>query len=164
MIATVSFVLAFVLIAGTVVFLAFGGGGRGARKNPGRESRASRNFTWVMLGIIAVIGVGAPIAVVAANKHNQSKQAPGGVTLSDAEQQGRKVFAKNCSTCHQLNSANAVGRVGPNLDVIRPVEALTLNAIEQGRARGQGQMPAGLVDGQDAKNVAAYVAATAGRN
>jgi mono/diheme cytochrome c family protein len=163
-IATASFVLAFLLIGGTVVFLAFGGGGRGARQNLHRQSRGSRNFTWVMLGLLTVFGIGVPVAVVAANRNNQSKQAPGGVELTASQQEGRKVFAKNCSTCHQLKSANAVGRVGPNLDVIRPVAALTLNAIQMGRARGQGQMPAGLVDGEDAKNVADYVAATAGRN
>ncbi len=164
MIATVSFVLAFVLIGGTVVFFAFGGSGRGARQNLHRQTRTSRNVTWALLSLLTVFGIGVPIAVVAVNRNTQSKQAPGGVELTAAQQKGRKVFAKNCSTCHQLKSANAVGRVGPSLDAIRPVAALTLNAIEMGRARGQGQMPAGLIDGQDAKNVADYVAATAGRN
>ncbi|MEA2255541.1 MAG: hypothetical protein QOG35_1586, partial [Solirubrobacteraceae bacterium] len=49
-----------------------------------------------------------------------------------------------------------------NLDNLHPPRALVLDAIEQGRARGQGQMPAGLVDGQDAKDVAAFVVAVAG--
>ncbi|MCW2959198.1 MAG: c-type cytochrome [Solirubrobacterales bacterium] len=164
MIATASFVLAFLLIGGTVVFLAFRGGGRGARRNPQRQSRASRNATTAAFLLLTAFGLGVPIAVVVANRDNQSKQAPGGVKLTASQQEGRKVFAKNCSTCHQLKSANAVGRVGPNLDVIRPVEALTLNAIKVGRARGMGQMPAGLIDGEDAKNVADYVAATAGRD
>jgi mono/diheme cytochrome c family protein len=53
--------------------------------------------------------------------------------------------------------------VGPNLDVLRPPPALTVNAIQQGRARGQGQMPAGLLAGEDAENVANYIAAVAGR-
>jgi mono/diheme cytochrome c family protein len=163
-IATVSFVLAFLLIGATVVFLAFGGNARGARRNLHRQSRASRTTTSVVFVLITAFGFGIPVAVIAANKANQSKQAPGGVKLTASQEAGRKVFAKNCSTCHQLKSANAVGRVGPNLDVIRPPAALTLNAIQMGRARGMGQMPAGLIDGQDAKNVAAYVAATAGRN
>jgi cytochrome c551 len=37
-----------------------------------------------------------------------------------------------------------------------------LNAIKFGRARGQGQMPADLVDGQDAQAVAQFIASTAG--
>jgi mono/diheme cytochrome c family protein len=56
-----------------------------------------------------------------------------------------------------------VGKVGPNLDQLRPPKALILDAIKNGRARGQGQMPAGLVDGQDAQDVADFVAKVAGR-
>ena len=90
------------------------------------------------------------------------QQAPGGVDLTAAEVKGRSVFALKCSTCHTLSASNAVGRVGPNLDNLRPPKGLVLDAIKNGRARGQGQMPAGLVDGEDAQNVAAYIAATAG--
>lgn len=165
MIATAAFVLAFVTIGSSVVFLAFGGGPRGARKNLHRQGRAGSRFAVLAtVGITLVFGAGVPVAVIAANTDNQSKQAPGGVKLSDAQQHGRRVFAKNCSTCHTLKSANAVGKVGPSLDQIRPPAGLTLNAIQLGRARGQGQMPAGLVDGKDAKDVASYVAATAGRD
>lgn len=163
MIATAAFVLGFLTVGLTVVFLAFGGGPRGARRNLHRQGRGGNSFALsVTLVITVAFGAGIPIAVLASNHDNQSKKAPGGVKLSSAQQSGRKVFAKNCSTCHTLAAANAVGKVGPNLDQIRPVAALTLNAIQLGRARGMGQMPAGLVDGQDAKNVASFVAATAG--
>ena len=37
------------------------------------------------------------------------------------------------------------------------------DAIKNGRARGAGQMPAELLDGQDAQNVANFVAQVAGR-
>ena len=50
-----------------------------------------------------------------------------------------------------------------NLDVLRPPSGLVENAVLQGRARGNGNMPAGLFSGEDAKQVAAYVAAVAGR-
>lgn len=163
MIATAAFVLGFLTVGLTVVFLAFGGGPRGARRNLHRQSRGGNKFALsVMLVVTVAFGAGIPVAVLAANHDNQSKKAPGGVKLTASEQHGRKIFAKNCSTCHTLAASNAVGKVGPSLDQIRPVAALTLNAIQLGRARGQGQMPAGLVDGQDAKDVAAYVAATAG--
>ena len=56
-------------------------------------------------------------------------------------------------------ASNAVGKVGPNLDALRPPKVLVIDAIKKGRAQGRGQMPAGLVDGQDAQDVAAYVAA-----
>ena len=37
-----------------------------------------------------------------------------------------------------------------------------LNAIEEGRARGHGQMPALLYQGKEAEDVADFVAAVAG--
>jgi mono/diheme cytochrome c family protein len=101
--------------------------------------------------------------VLATNGGNhKSGEAVGGVDLSSAQVNGRKLFAKNCATCHTLRAVNAVGKVGPNLDQLRPPAALVLNAVNTGRARGNGQMPADLVTGQDAKDVAAFVGAVAG--
>ena len=56
-----------------------------------------------------------------------------------------------------------MGRVGPNLDVLRPPKELVLDAIDKGRALGMGQMPAQVVEGKEAEDVAAFVAKTAGR-
>jgi mono/diheme cytochrome c family protein len=83
---------------------------------------------------------------------------------------GKKLFASSCASCHTLSHANSTGTVGPNLD----------DAFRQDRADGvkstsieglvsywiqypntQGAMPAMLVKGQDAQNVAAYVARVA---
>jgi mono/diheme cytochrome c family protein len=164
MIATAAFVLVFLIIGLSVVFVAMGGGARGARERMHGQSRAGRRMAFAITGVVILaFGAGIPAAVIARNNIHQSKQATGGVDLSSFEQDGRAIFARNCSTCHTLKAANAVGRVGPNLDAIRPPKALVLNAIKLGRARGTGQMPADLVDGQDAQKVAAFVAATAGR-
>jgi mono/diheme cytochrome c family protein len=83
---------------------------------------------------------------------------------------GKKLFASNCASCHTLSHANSTGTVGPNLD----------DAFRQDRADGvkstsieglvsywiqypntQGAMPAMLLKGQDAQDVAAYVARVA---
>jgi mono/diheme cytochrome c family protein len=85
---------------------------------------------------------------------------------------GKQLFATNCGSCHTLSHANTTGDVGPNLD----------DAFRQDRADGvksasieglidywiqypntEGRMPAMLVKGQDAQDVAAYVAAVAAR-
>lgn len=101
--------------------------------------------------------------------------ALGGCTLKHPTQNlvnGKVLFVKKCGACHTLAHANTTGTVGPNLDV----------AFRQDRADGikstsiqglvdywiqypntQGVMPAGLYKGQDAQNVAAYVAAVASR-
>lgn len=164
MIASVAFVLLFLVIGLTVVFVAMGNGPRGARERMHGQSRGGRRAAYVISAVVILaFGIGLPVAVIARNNHNQSNQSVGGLDLNGTQQEGRKVFAHNCSTCHTLAAANAVGKVGPNLDDLRPPKALVLNAIEQGRARGMGQMPAGLVDGQEAQAVADFVAATAGR-
>ena len=83
---------------------------------------------------------------------------------------GKQLFATKCGSCHTLAHANTTGAVGPNLD----------DAFRQDRADGvkstsieglvdywiqypstEGVMPARLVKGQEAQNVAAYVAAVA---
>ena len=163
MIAAVIFVLAFLVLGLSVLFFAFSGRG-GARTRRGAPSRAGRRFVAVMVTIVIVaLGVAVPLAVGVVNKNHHAADAPGGVDLNAAQTNGRAVFGKYCATCHTLKASNAVGKVGPNLDVLHPPKGLILDAIANGRARGQGQMPAGLVDGQDAQDVAAYVAAVAGR-
>ena len=163
MIAAVIFVLAFLVLGLSVLFFAFSGRG-GARTRRGAPSRAGRRFVAVMVTIVIVaLGVAVPLAIGVVNGNDHAKNAPGGVDLNAAQTSGRAVFGKYCATCHPLKASNAVGKVGPNLDVLHPPKGLILDAIANGRARGQGQMPAGLVDGQDAQDVAAYVAAVAGR-
>jgi mono/diheme cytochrome c family protein len=163
MIAAVIFVLAFLLIGLSVLFFAFSGRSA-ARYRRTAPSRAGRRFVAIMVTIIIVaLGVAVPLAVGVVNSNDHAKNAPGGVDLNAAQANGRAVFGKYCATCHTLKASNAVGKVGPNLDVLHPPKGLILDAIANGRARGQGQMPAGLVDGQDAQDVAAYVAAVAGR-
>jgi cytochrome c551 len=163
MVAAVLFVLAF-LVVGLVV-LAFAFSGRaGTRYRRNAPTRAGRRFVAIAVTLVVVLlGVAVPLAIGVVNSNDHAKSAPGGVELTASEEAGRAVFAKYCSTCHTLKASNAVGKVGPNLDVLHPPKGLILDAIANGRARGQGQMPAGLVDGEDAQDVAEYVAAVAGR-
>jgi mono/diheme cytochrome c family protein len=164
MIAALVLVLVFIAVGLSVVFVAFGAGPRRGRRARG-PSRAGRRAVAVGVAIvIGGLGVAVPLAVGLVNGDDHAKNAPGGVDLNAAEVSGRATFAKYCATCHTLKASNAVGKVGPNLDALHPPRALVLDAIKNGRARGQGQMPAGLVDGQDAQDVAAYVAAVAGRS
>jgi mono/diheme cytochrome c family protein len=83
--------------------------------------------------------------------------------LTAAEQHGRELFAQRCTQCHTLAASNAVAQVGPNLDTLRPPKALVLDALKNGRSKGNGQMAAGLYQGKDAEDVAAYVAKAVGQ-
>ncbi len=165
MVATAAFVIGFILIGLAVFFVAMAGGPAGAREQLlHNQSRAGNRANGVIIAlVIVVVGLGVPGVVMVVNASDRAASAPGGVDLTSAQEDGRQVFAEQCATCHQLNASNAVGRVGPNLDELRPPAALTLDAIKVGRARGMGQMPAELVEGEDAENVADYVEAVAGR-
>jgi mono/diheme cytochrome c family protein len=107
-------------------------------------------------------GVAIPVAVGIANA-DRDEESRGGVELTADQTEGRHLFVRNCGTCHTLAAASTAGRIGPNLDQLRPPKALTLDAIEKGRARGQGQMPAELLVGKEAEDVAAFLEAAAGR-
>ncbi len=164
MVAALIFVLAFLALGLSVVFMAFTSGPAGARLRKQASSRQGRRLVAVLVTIVVVgLGVAVPLAIGVVNGNDHAKSAPGGVDLSASQASGRTIFAKYCSTCHTLQASNAVGRVGPNLDMLHPPKSLILDAIAKGRAQGRGQMPAGLVNGQDAQDVAAYVAGVAGR-
>ncbi|HSD80902.1 MAG TPA: c-type cytochrome [Solirubrobacteraceae bacterium] len=158
--AWLAFVIAFVAIGLGVALAAWGGSRRRTGAQPGR---ASRGATAIVAGLLIIAaGLVLPALMLVVNNDDQAN-ATGGVSLSDAQQKGRVLFAQNCANCHTLRAANAVGTVGPNFDQLRPPAALVEDAVAKGRARGAGQMPAGLLSGQDLKDVAAFVAATAGR-
>jgi mono/diheme cytochrome c family protein len=157
------FLAIWAVVGLAIFFVAMRGGPRRARESLYLQSRRARRVVGVVVAVIyAGFGVAIPALVLASNGEHRAQHAPGGVTLTAAQARGRELFAAKCATCHTLRAAHAVGKVGPNLDLLRPPYALVLDAIVHGRARGMGQMPAMLYDGQDAKEVAAFVSAVAG--
>jgi mono/diheme cytochrome c family protein len=154
----------FVLLAVGVFLLAMNSGaGQRRREARGKPARGGIGGVALVVGaLVLVIGIAAPVLVMIANA-NSSPDAVGGVQLTAGEEEGRELFRENCATCHALADVSAVGRVGPDLDQMRPPADLTANAIEQGRARGMGQMPSQLLTGEDVRKVSEYVARVAGR-
>ena len=107
----------------------------------------------------------------------------GPVSASGADiQSGKTLFTQKCAGCHTLAAAGAQGTIGPNLDdsfAQARAEGFKESAIldivhDQIKFPGQypvkqsdpsflkANMPANLVTGKDAVNVAAFVAANAG--
>lgn len=162
MIATVAFVLGFVIAGLGTLLVAMRAGSRGSGPKP--ESHRARVLGSTGIAVFCVVfGVGIPIAIGIGNSTAAENNGPGGLVLNDSQIRGRTLFAHNCSGCHTLDGAKAVGKVGPNLDQLRPPKVLVLNAIAQGRAQGRGQMPAQLLSGRDARDVANFVSTVAGR-
>src|SRR4051812_12134766 len=129
MVAAAAFIIGFALIGITVLLVAFRGGPRGVREGLHTQSpRGRQAIAAIIAGVALIFGVGIPAAVLASNDDNDAN-AHGGVKLTAGQPAGRHLFAKNCGTCHTLTAASTAGRVGPNLDQLRPPEKLVLDAI-----------------------------------
>jgi mono/diheme cytochrome c family protein len=162
----IAFIIFWLFVGLIVFFVAMRGGPRGARRSLHTESKASRRAVAAAVVLLTMAGIAVPTLVLAFNGANKASVAPGGVKLNAAQQHGRQLFSQTCATCHSLAAAKAVGRVGPNLDILRPSQVTVLDAIAKGRANSPspgGTMPALLYQGRDAQAVASFVAAVAGR-
>lgn len=92
------------------------------------------------------------------------------VAVAERDEEGKKLFADNCGACHTLKAAGTEGVVGPNLDEVLAAGGVAtfegsysraLNAVTCGF--GGGRMPAGILTGENAKEVSAFVGAYAGQ-
>lgn len=89
---------------------------------------------------------------------------------------GQDLFQTNCGTCHTLYAAGTDGNYGPDLDellapsgpatgeAIGQTEGRVLNAVEKGvdSTTTPGRMPGGILNEEQSKEVAEFVATTAG--
>ena len=82
------------------------------------------------------------------------------------DQLGLQIFQINCGSCHTLAAAGTDGTIGPNLDqllatgsksptTVKANYNLVFNTVKNGIG---GRMPKGLVQGEQAKLVAQFVA------
>lgn len=153
----------WIIVAVSLVFIGIRGGPKGARDTLQSQSRGGRRFAG---GLFAVVFIGCGLvvpAVLLAGNHDNADKHFKGVKLTSMDGHGREVFRLQCATCHTLAAAKAVGKIGPNLDNLKPNKVLLLDAIEHGRIRGNGTMPARLVNGRDADAVASFVSKVAGQ-
>ncbi len=161
--STLVLVLAFVLLGlGTLLFAMSGGrGGLGSVLHS--QSRGSRRLATVgFFASLLFLGFLIPAWVVASVANKEDLPYAQVTGLTEDEKHGQELFGTRCSLCHSLKAANAVARVGPDLDALAPNAQITLDAIENGRSNGNGQMPAGLFTGKDAEDVAKFVAKSVG--
>jgi mono/diheme cytochrome c family protein len=162
--AVLAFVLLFVVLGLGAFFLGMRGGSQSAaRRRTKRETRRGRRgLTLLFVLAILILGIAVPAAVIATDKNRNSIPEANVKALTPLQEHGRELFGENCRNCHTLAAANATARVGPNLDQLQPSKALVLDAIKNGRANGNGNMPAMLLQGQDAEAVAEFVAVATG--
>ncbi|HLY85272.1 MAG TPA: c-type cytochrome [Gaiellaceae bacterium] len=128
--------------------------------------------------------LGAGLAVVALLAAGCGYGGAASAAQRPDTQNGQQLFSQKCAACHTLAAAGASGTIGPNLDNAfagdraqgypdSSIENVVLDQIRLGsgpiatyttnkKFTPQTQMPANLVTGQDAIDVAAYVASVAG--
>jgi mono/diheme cytochrome c family protein len=162
--STLIFVLIWVVLGVGLVLVALSGGPGGAGQRMMSTSRRAGRVSAVLFTIaLLVLGIGVPAAVIASVSSDDSIPEADVTNLTTAEKHGRDLFGRRCAQCHTLKAANAIAEIGPNLDTLRPPKGLVLDAIKNGRARGAGQMAANLYTGEDADDVAAFVAKAVGQ-
>jgi mono/diheme cytochrome c family protein len=132
--------------------------------------------TFIVFGLLIVVLAVAIPWLVFDSKGDAQK---GDQQVAADLKSGQSLFQTNCGTCHTLYSAGTDGNYGPNLDellaasgpptgdsaaeTIEGTEGRVLNAIENGvDSSTPGRMPGGILNEEQSKEVAQFVAATAG--
>jgi mono/diheme cytochrome c family protein len=132
--------------------------------------------TFIVFGLLVVVlAVAIPWLVFESKGDAQNGDQQVAANLKS----GQSLFQTNCGTCHTLYSAGTDGNYGPNLDellapsgpptgstakqTIEATKGRVLLAIEKGvDSSTPGRMPGGILNKQQAKEVAEFVAHTAG--
>jgi cbb3-type cytochrome c oxidase subunit III len=117
---------------------------------------------------LALLPVGAAVAAFVA----LAGCGTGGIASGRGDvQNGGKLFQQKCGGCHVLSAAGTQGTVGPSLDAAFAAdrkqgfkESTFVNIVLDQIRQASAPMPRNLVKGQDAQDVAAYVASVAGVN
>jgi mono/diheme cytochrome c family protein len=120
-----------------------------------------------MFGIAAVL-FAVLVPAWAISREGGGDASPQAVPEDESE--AKDLFVTNCGSCHTLYKAGTDGIVGPDLDEIlappsptppdpETISPRVLNAIENGV---EGKMPADILSGPQAQEVANFVAEVAG--
>ena len=137
-----------------------------------------RKKTFVLFGLLVVVLVALiPWLVFRSN----GDAARGADAVPAKYKEGQDLFQTNCGTCHTLYAAGTDGNYAPDLDTLlaesgpasetedpkgteEQIETRVLNALENGvdSTTTPGRMPANILSGPQAKEVAEFVAHTAG--
>lgn len=158
----VGVLLPFILLGIGVLFVAFSGGPGKAREN--YLTRGNRSVK-ILIPVIYVVGGLLVPALILANRGAAAggTEQLAGQSLTRQEAEGKSLFRERCATCHNLDAVNARGVTGPDLDTVGALSRQrVLTAIRVG-GTGEDRMPAGIFEGEDAENVAAYLSKVAGK-
>lgn len=118
---------------------------------------------------LVIFGLFAALFVLAVPYWAISKEGSEGASparVAESDEPAKALFATNCGACHTLARGGTDGIVGPDLDETLGAGApeanrdRVLGAIEAGVG---GRMPAGILAGAPAEQVADFVSRVAGK-
>jgi mono/diheme cytochrome c family protein len=129
--------------------------------------------TFIVFGLVVIV---LAVLIPWLAFRNDGDAARGAQEVPSDLKSGQSLFQTNCGTCHTLYAAGTDGNYAPDLDeLLTPsgpatgkevgqVEGRVLNAVENGvdSTTTPGRMPGGILNEQQAKEVAELVARTAG--
>jgi len=130
--------------------------------------------TFIVFGLVVVV---LAVLIPWLAFRNDGDAARGAQDVPADLKSGQSLFQTNCGTCHTLYAAGTDGNYAPNLDellspsgpatsgsMVKQIEGRVLNAVENGvdSTTTPGRMPGGILNKEQAKEVAEFVAHTAG--
>jgi len=133
--------------------------------------------TFIVFGLVVVV---LAVLIPWLAFRNDGDAARGAQDVPANLKGGQSLFQTNCGTCHTLYAAGTDGNYAPDLDellaengppegpsaasTIKATEGRVLNAVEHGvdSSTTPGRMPPGILNKEQAKEVAEFVAHTAG--
>jgi mono/diheme cytochrome c family protein len=156
------FLIPWILIGIGVLFIGFSGGPGQARQ--AYLTRGSVAFKLSMFVIYLGVGIAVPAIILASRGNAEGATNKTRTVIPTSQvQKGKGLFRATCASCHTLAAINARGVTGPDLDRIGALnKARVLSAIKIG-GTGQRRMPSGLLQGENAEDVAAFLQAVAGK-
>jgi mono/diheme cytochrome c family protein len=127
---------------------------------------------FIVFGLFAVLCI-LVIPIWALGKEGDENS--GAVQVASDDQEAKSMFATNCGTCHTLAAAGTDGVVGPNLDQLLVPNGTNSAELYEGNATrvfqaihcgvppGGSRMPRGILEEEEAREVAQFVSAYAGQ-
>jgi hypothetical protein len=174
MVAVAIIAVVFTALAVAVAYGASKGSFRGVARAVMTTSRSGSRLLNSTLAVVYIgFGICVPLLFIFGN-YDKSNAQVGPIKLTASMQVGRELFGEHCAVCHMLAADNAVGKTGPDLDTLKPSEAIVLHTVANGCLQkptvvgsgttclGFGTMPADIVQGRQAQDIAAFVSGVAG--
>ncbi len=119
----------------------------------------------VGLGVLIALAIASLLVaayVIGYNRANQGDQTAksdkAAPTKTDTAVDAKGLFVEKCGGCHTLEEADTTGTSGPNLDQLKR----SASVVEKKIAGGGAAMPAELLQGKEAEEVANFVAKSTG--